>query len=136
MGDWDGTGLLGIAQLGLSTYPTQFNYPGTLPGGDLSPYNLGRTMTHETGHNLGLNHVFAQGCSGLGDSVADTPLGTTNYGCPVGQNSCPSGAGGDAINNFMDYTNDCCMNFFTPQQGAVMQAEIQQRKSGWVTSTK
>ena len=91
-------------------------------------------MTHESGHNLGLYHVFDSGCSGEGDYVADTPLGNTNYGCPVGVDSCPA-TGGDAINNFMDYTDDCCMNFFTPQQGLIMQAEIQSSKPGWVTSS-
>jgi len=134
-GDWPGTGLLGIAQLGLTTYPTQFNDPGTFPGGSSAPYNGGRTMTHEAGHNLGLYHVFSSGCSGEGDQIADTPLGNTNYGCPVGQDSCPSGPGKDAINNFMDYTDDCCMNWFTPQQGLIMQAEIQSSKPGWVTSS-
>lgn len=134
-GDWAGTNLLGIAQLGLTTYPTQFNGPGTFPGGTAAPYNAGRTMTHEAGHNLGLYHVFSSGCSGQGDQIADTPLGNTNYGCPVGTDSCPDGPGKDAINNFMDYTDDCCMNWFTIQQGLIMQAEIQSTKPQWVTSS-
>jgi len=134
-GDWEGTGLLGIAQLGLNTYTMQYNYPTTFPGtGSVSPYNLGATMVHETGHNFSLDHVFNQGCSGLGDGVADTPNGNTNYGCPVGQDSCPSSPGKDAINNFMDYTNDCCMNYFSPQQALAMQANIQSRKPSWVTT--
>lgn len=91
-------------------------------------------MVHETGHNFSLDHVFNQGCSGLGDGVADTPNGNTNYGCPVGQDSCPSSPGKDAINNFMDYTNDCCMNYFSPQQALAMQANIQSRKPSWVTT--
>lgn len=133
LGDWSGSqGLLGIAELGLSTYPVQFNNPGTLPGGSSVPFNLGRTMTHELGHNLGLYHVFDSGCTGNGDLIPDTPNGNTNYQCPVGRNSCTSSPGKDAINNFMDYTDDCCMNIFSPRQGLAMQAEIQQSKPSWV----
>lgn len=133
LGDWSGSGgLLGIAELGLSTWPVQFNNPGTLPGGSLAPYNLGRTMTHELGHNLGLYHVFDSGCAGDGDLIPDTPNGNTNYQCPVGTDSCTSNPGKDAINNFMDYTDDCCMNIFSPRQGLAMQAEIQQSKPAWV----
>lgn len=132
LGDWSGAGLLGIAELGLSSYPVQYNDPGTLPGGSFAPYNLGRTMTHELGHNLGLYHVFDSGCAGNGDLIPDTPNGNTNYNCPVGRDSCTSSVGKDAINNFMDYTDDCCMNVFSPRQGLAMQAEIQQSKPAWV----
>lgn len=133
LGDWSGSGnILGIAEVGLSTYPVQFNDPGTLPGGSIPRYNLGRTMTHEIGHNLGLYHVFKSGCSGDGDFVPDTPYGNTNSFCPVGTDSCPSNPGKDAINNFMDYTDHCCMNVFSPRQGLVIQAEIQQSKPSWV----
>ena len=130
LGDWD-AGLLGIAELGLTSNPVNFNDPGTLPGGSYAGYNLGRTMTHEVGHNMGLYHVFDQGCSGEGDYVSDTPKGNTNYGCPLNTNACSS-PGLDAINNFMDYTDDCCMNVFSPRQGLVMQAEITQSKPQWL----
>jgi hypothetical protein len=133
LGDWSGSGgLLGIAELGLTTYPVQFNNPRTLPGGSGAPYNLGRTMTHEIGHNLGLYHVFDSGCSGNGDLIPDTPNGNTNYQCPVGVDSCTSTPGKDAINNFMDYTEDCCMTVFSPRQGLAMQAELTQSKPSWV----
>ena len=130
LGDWD-AGILGIAELGLATNPVNFNQPGTLPGGSYSAYNLGRTMTHEIGHNLGLYHVFDQGCEGEGDYISDTPKGRANYGCPLNSNTCSS-PGMDAINNFMEYTNDCCMTVFSPRQRLAMQAEITQSKPQWL----
>jgi hypothetical protein len=69
----------------------------SMPGGTAEPYNEGDTLTHEVGHWLMLEHTFAGGCSASGDGVADTPR--------------------EAIpHNFMDYTQDSCMNMFTPGQ--------------------
>jgi len=90
------------------------------PAGNLdATYNKGRTMTHEVGHFLGLYHTFQGGCAGEnttgGDFCADTPaVATANYGCTP-RNSCPTGAS-DMIANYMDYTDDICMNIFTIEQ--------------------
>src|SRR5207253_634101 len=95
------------------------------PGTELH-YNLGRSATHEIGHWLNLFHIWGDdngSCNGS-DQVSDTPnQGNNNFGCPSfpHTDNCASG-NGVMFMNYMDYTDDDCMNMFTAGQKDRMQA--------------
>ena len=84
-----------------------------------APYNKGRTLTHETGHWLGLRHIWGDGnCAN--DFVSDTPPASgPSSGCPVGRISCEVV---NMVRNYMDYSEDACMNIFTEGQKTRMRA--------------
>ncbi|MSR75946.1 MAG: hypothetical protein EXS14_10815, partial [Planctomycetes bacterium] len=84
------------------------------------PYHLGRTATHEVGHWLNLIHIWGDGGCGIDDLVADTPDDdAANFGCPLAAPAC---AGTAMVQNYMDYTDDACMNIFTMGQRTRMRA--------------
>ncbi len=83
----------------------------------ISRFNRGRTLTHEVGHYFGLRHIWGDdsNCITTTDYVADTPKQNNDTnGCPTHpQLSCSNTK---MFQNFMDYTNDVCMNLFTAGQ--------------------
>ncbi len=106
-----------------------FGSKDKFPGANLiNQYNLGRTATHEVGHYLGLRHIWGDGDCSMDDFCDDTPLQgspNTNAGVPCtfpGPNSCSTGPGDlpDMFQNYMDYSNDACLNLFTQDQKARM----------------
>lgn len=99
----------------------------------------GRTLTHEMGHLLGLQHIFDPGfsgatgchtddCNAAGDYCCDTPPQTdANWSCSQTYNSCNSVPLNDQfgfdvydqIENYMSY--NACQNMFSRDQANIMQ---------------
>lgn len=102
------------------------DYVGTIGTSDAA--KAGRTLTHEVGHYLGLQHPFQNGCgstncSSSGDRVCDTPpVASPSFGCPLGANTCSNDSPDelDQVENFMDYADGSCQNMFTWGQKALM----------------
>ena len=148
--NWDTTRYLNIytndanGALGYATFPQQdagayldgvvllhTSVGRNSPGGGI--YNQGRTGTHEVGHYLGLFHTFQSGCGSAGapyttgDLIADTNRQQSpNYNCPGGASSCSSS---DPIDNYMNYTQDTCMDRFTAEQANRMRCSLDAYRS-------
>ena len=120
-----GGGILGYAQFpggndatdGVVVSPQYFGTTGYVS----APFDEGRTVTHEVGHWLNLRHIWGDGRCKQDDFVADTPSSDgPNYGCPSYPTvNCRSN---DQTMNYMDYTNDACMNMFSAGQKDRMRA--------------
>lgn len=120
-----GGGILGYAQFpggnastdGVVISPQYFGTTGTAT----APFDKGRTATHEVGHWLNLRHIWGDGRCKQDDFVADTPSSDSpNYGCPTYPTvKCRTN---DMTMNYMDYTDDACMNMFTLGQKDRMRA--------------
>jgi hypothetical protein len=104
-------------------------------------FNRGRTAVHETGHYLGLYHIWDEaGCTtsdfrqlsgsclvagpDIVGSASDTTVGDTpnqdraTFGCfnGVKVDACRATSPGIQYQNFMDYTDDACYSMFTRLQ--------------------
>lgn len=127
-----GAGLIGYGQ-----FPDEYPVKPTTDGvvmlfnafgrvGNLLPgLNQGRVCVHEIGHWLNLRHIWGDATCG-DDLVNDTPQQeTSNGGCPAFphfSNCGGNSANGDMYMNYMDLTNNGCMNIYTRGQNLRMRA--------------
>lgn len=122
-------GLLGYASVlgcdkavdGVAIGPYAFGTTGSVG----APYNKGRTATHEIGHWLGLRHIWGDTPCG-DDHIDDTPQqrGATRN-CPTGVVvTCENNPYGNMYNNYMDFTDDACLNLFTLGQRDRMRSQF------------
>ena len=128
--------------LGWATFPSDLSkakgsdgiviLTSSLPGNP-GPFGLGKTAVHEIGHWIGLYHTFQDGCSQTNDDVDDTPpielptFGTCEenkdkLACPPTDPRKPREKAD--ISNYMDYTDDACMDHFTPGQNQRAKAQM------------
>ncbi|MEM9921450.1 MAG: M43 family zinc metalloprotease, partial [Bacteroidota bacterium] len=90
-----------------------------------------KTLTHETGHYLGLFHTFNGRSCGDDDGIADTPnIGDATsasgwFGCNSGFPAGPESCGNEHMYvNYMDYASSSCYTSFTQGQNNVMRAVL------------
>lgn len=97
-----------------------------------APYDLGRTLTHEIGHYLGILHIWGLGNPGSCDQddyCTDTPKINNHHGSSASSTICDGDTSSITNNlcdieeynsaqyqNFMDYTDDACMTMFSIDQ--------------------
>jgi hypothetical protein len=103
--------------------------------------NLGRTLTHEVGHYLGLRHIwgdgFFNGCS-ADDGLADTPncSAASGQSCNFNANTCTDSPTDfpDMVENYMDYSIESCQNMFTQEQIDMMRFAVTELRPGLLQS--
>lgn len=146
LGAWDPTKYINIwvcnmggGLLGYGEFPTgtvsntygvviQYNAFGRV-GTVSAPYDKGRTLTHEFSHCFNLYHIWGDdggACTGS-DLVNDTPnQADATSGCFTfpKTDACATAAPGIMFMNYMDYSNDNCLNMFTQGQSTRMNAVL------------
>lgn len=137
-------GIIGYGELPGATHTNtfgvviQFDAFGRL-GTAVAPYHLGRTCTHEISHCFRLYHIWGDdngACSGT-DYVNDTPnQGDATFGCYTfpHTDNCSMTSPGIMFMNYMDYSDDNCLNLFTTLQGTRMYAAINSYYNSLLTS--
>ena len=109
------------------------------PDATFATISKGRTATHEVGHYLGLRHIWGDGDCSVDDGLDDTP--TTGEAqqqtCDYSSNTCNDGPGDlpDQIENYMDYTDENCMNMFTKEQATAMRFVIENFRNDLLLGT-
>ncbi|QXJ26604.1 zinc metalloprotease [Actinomadura graeca] len=135
-------GLLGYAQFpggppqtdGVVILHTAFGTTGCAA----SPFDGGRTATHEIGHWLDLLHIWGDddGACSNDDRVGDTPnQASSNTGKPAFPHvTCDNGPNGDMFMNYMDYVDDEAMFMFTRGQSERMDACLEGARASFVVA--
>ncbi len=113
---------------GIVILASQFGSIGASGGGNFSS----RSLTHEIGHYLGLDHTWGstnenyleENCD-FDDGISDTPntIGS-NQNCNTNQNTCGSL---DNVHNFMDYSS--CAKMYSEGQKSRMRSVLQTGQS-------
>lgn len=122
--------------LGYATFPTSvgsvldgvvISYTALGKTGAVSPFNLGRTATHEVGHYFNLRHIWGnQNNCTSDDLVGDTPQQyKASSGNPTfpKEDQCTKG-NGIMFMNYMDYSYDKSLIMFTLEQASRMTAAL------------
>ena len=113
-----------------------FGRPGPVPA-----HAGGRTVTHEVGHYLGLYHVYFNGCGvatapecyATGDLLCDTlPDAVDHHGCPSDTTQC--GGVTAPVENYMELSDDTCLERFTLEQVRRMRCTLQHYRPGLATA--
>lgn len=116
-----------------------------LATGSLEAVNRGRTLVHEVGHYLGLRHIWgdpSQGENGcdVDDGLEDTPnaAAANQQTCNYSTNSCSITPDDfpDMIENYMDYSDENCVNMFTLQQAEAMRFVVENFRPSLLLSIK
>lgn len=97
------------------------NFLGRL-GSTSDRFSEGRTLVHEIGHYLNLQHPWVEPGCAVDDDIDDTPIQDAPYfGCasPFTSRSCGSL---DMLQNFMQFGDDPCLLYFTEDQVSMMQS--------------
>lgn len=108
--------------------------------GAIANANQGRTVIHETGHFLGLRHIWGDSGNAFtgapdcditqDDGFSDTPhMGNNSQqaGCSFTKNTCTNGENPDEpdmVENYMDYSTEACQNMFTQEQANFMRSMV------------
>ncbi len=95
----------------------------------------GRSLVHELGHYFGLRHIWGDNADCIeDDGISDTPFAAdaSQQTCDTVINSCIDGPFdfNDMIENYMDYSDDRCLNMFTKEQIGIMRAMLQTSRAG------
>lgn len=137
--NWPPTGLPNIIDgVVVETKAIGDNNPNQINLGSGLQNALGRTMTHEVGHYLGLRHIWGDGNCNEEDGIDDTPNADaqSDFDCDITKNTCVDNIQGvdlpDMIENYMDYSAETCQNTFTQGQVDLMRGVLQNQRKDLV----